>query len=159
MKAAVLYYSFDGSSALIAQALGKELGADLFPLELQDDKKRTGLAKYAWGGRQVFMKQSPALKPYSINPDQYELLIIGGPVWAGSPAPALRTFLGETKISGKKIALFLCHGGGPGKALDKLKSWLPGNTFIGAADFVTPVKQDPAKLSAKVKEWIDRVKS
>ncbi|MDR0876702.1 MAG: hypothetical protein LBN21_01510 [Treponema sp.] len=106
------------------------------------------------GGKQVFTHKNPKLKPYTVSIDDYDLIILGGPVWAGSPAPALQSFLGETKIRGKKLGLFVCHGGGKGKALDTLKALLPGNTIAGETDFVNPAKQDRGTVAKQVGEWV-----
>jgi flavodoxin len=153
MKTLVVYYSYEGNSALVAAELKKAAGADILELKTEDDKARTGLAKYFWGGQQVFTHAQPKLKPYTVSIEGYDLIIIGGPVWAGSPAPALQSFLAETKISGKKLGLFVCHGGGKGKALDKLKALLPGNTIAGEIDFVNPGKQDRGAVAKQIGEW------
>lgn len=154
MKALVIYYSYEGSCALIAKHIKEAIRADTLELKTEDEKKRTGLAKYVWGGRQVVSKAHPKLKPYVIDPGQYELIIIGSPVWAGSPAPALNTFLEETKISGKKLALFCCHAGGKGRFFDKLRAALPGNTIAGEIDFIKPAAQDGAAVEKKLDEWL-----
>jgi flavodoxin len=157
MKTAVIYYSFEGHSAAVAEEIAQELKADIFELELVDNKKRTGFAKYAWGGFQALTGKKPPLKPYTIDVEKYGLIIIGGPVWAGSPAPALRTFLSGTKISGKKIGLFCCYGGGLGKYFGKLKKLLPGNTFAAELTII-PGKQTKGELDDKVEAWVQGIK-
>jgi flavodoxin len=153
MKTAVIYYSFEGNSDLIAKQLGQELKADVFKLETVDRKQRKGFAKYAWGGSMVVMHKKPPLKPFDIDAASYDLIIFGFPVWAAAPAPPLNTFLSQVKITGKKIALFCCHAGGKGAALDKLKAQLPGNEFVGEIDFLNPAQQEEAVIADKVKEW------
>jgi flavodoxin len=154
MKTLVIYYSYDGNSALVAEELKKAADADILELKTEDEKVRTGFAKYFWGGKQVFTHAQPKLKPYTAVIEDYDRIIIGGPVWAGSPAPALRSFIAETKISGKKLGLFLCHAGGLGKALDKLEALLPGNTIAGKITFVNPAKLDRAAVAKQVGEWV-----
>lgn len=154
MKTAVIYFSYEGNCEMIAEQIHKTLNADILPLHLEDDKTRKGLAKYFWGGRQVLLHKNPALKPYSIAIEQYDFIIIGAPVWAGSPAPPLNTFLEQTKIRGKKIALFCCHAGGKGKALEKLGAMVPGNTIVGEIDFVNPIKQDTQRVLGKLERWL-----
>jgi flavodoxin len=155
MKTAVIYYSYDGNSILVAEALKGPLEADLFRIETQDEKHRNGLAKYIWGGRQVFSHAKPALKPLAFKPEDYDLIVIGGPVWSGSPAPALVSWLEAAALKDKKIALFLCHGGGKGKALDQLKALLPGNTIAGELDFVKLKKQaGNGELELRIADWV-----
>jgi flavodoxin len=154
MKTAVIYYSCTGNSTLVAEILKAELNADTFRIETLDDKKRKGFALMFWGGSQVFTGKKPPLKPLSVDISAYDLVILGTPVWAGSPSPALASFLDTNSITGKKIALFCCHGGGKGKALDKLKALLNGNTIIGEIDFIVPARMDRAVLKQKIGEWV-----
>jgi flavodoxin len=154
MKTAIVYYSYEGNCACIAERIKAALpDAELVRLSAEDDKARGAFAKYVWGGKQVFTHAKPKLRPYSLDVNLYDLLIIGTPVWAWSYSPALGTFLSETKIEGKKIALFCCHGGGPGRTLEKLKNALPGNTFVGRVDFREPLKRQEG-VQDKLNRWI-----
>jgi flavodoxin len=157
MKTAVVFYTFDGNCALVAEQINAQLSADFIRLKTEDEKKRRGFAKFFWGGGMVFLHKKPPLKPYTFDPSAYDLIIIGAPVWAGSPAPPIQTFLSQTVISGKKIALFVCHGGGKGKSLEKLKALLPGNEIAAEADFIEPARGDREELKRKVAEWVGRL--
>jgi flavodoxin len=154
MKTAVIYYSHDGNCALVADILKTEFNADVFRIETLDDKKRKGILLMFWGGGQVFRGIKPPLKPLSVDINAYDLIILGTPVWAGSPTPAIVSFLDKNSITGKKIALFCCHGGGMGKALDKLKAQLNGNTVIGEIDFKLPAKADNTGVKQKLSAWV-----
>ena len=153
MKTAVVYFSLDGNCAFVAEQIKTELNAELIQLYMQDDKKRRGFIKILWGGGMVFKHIKPPLKPYTFDPAAYDLIIIGAPVWAGSPAPPIQTFLSETDISGKKIALFVCHGGGKGKALNIFKALLSGNEIIAETDFVNARKNN-AEVKRQISDWV-----
>ncbi|MDR1419026.1 MAG: NAD(P)H-dependent oxidoreductase [Treponema sp.] len=157
MKTLVVYYSLDGNTALVAAELGRILGADLLELKFAGGEKRTGPAKYIWGGKMVFSHEKPALKPYTADLSAYDLVVLGGPVWAGSPSPALVSFLSETGMTGKKTAIFCCHGGGKGKALSKLRTLLAGNEIAGQADFRNPVRGGPETWESKAADWANRL--
>jgi flavodoxin len=153
MKTAVIYYSYNGNSAQVAEILKTELNADIFRIETLDDKKRKGFSLILWGGGQVVRGKKPPLKSLSVDINAYDLVILGTPVWAGSPAPAIASFLSTNSIAGKKIALFCCHAGGMDKALDKLKALLGGNTVIGEINFRNVAKMDRGDLKQKIAEW------
>jgi flavodoxin len=153
MKVLVVYYSYEGNSRFVAEQIKTALNADILHLETADDKKRTGLSKFMWGGKQVFSHALPELKPFQADFAPYDLVILGCPVWAGSPAPALRSFLAKTPVKDKRVALFLCHAGGKRDAFEKLKSDLPGNTFVGDIDFVNPLKGDIHAITERIGEW------
>jgi len=154
MKTALIYYSYEGNSAFIAETIKACIAVDVFEIKTAKTKKRKGFAKYFWGGAQVFFGRKPALLPLSVDVNAYDLIILGTPVWASSPAPALVSFLGKTAISGKKLALYCCHLGGKGDVFKKIKSLLPGNTFVGEIDFQNTASQEKAALKQKVGEWL-----
>ena len=153
MKTAVIYYSYDGNCALVAENIKNELKADTYEIKTVDTKRRRGLSLMAWGGGQVVFGKKPPILPLTVDTAAYDLVILGTPVWAGSPAPAILSFLDKTKISGKKIALYCCHGGGMGKVFQKLRTHLPGNAIISEAYFITPKKQDISAVKQKIAEW------
>lgn len=154
MKTAVVTYSLSGSCALIAQELKTRLDADLLRLHTEDEKHRGGFAKFFWGiGVMLGIKKAP-LKPYTFAPAAYDIIIIGAPVWAGSPARPIQAFLAENCIKGKKIALFVCHNGGKGKALEQMKALLPGNDICAEADFIRPIK-NMEQAARQAADWAE----
>jgi flavodoxin len=153
VKTAVIYFSYEGNCALVAESIKAALNADVFEIKIRDGKKRTGFAKYFWGCLEVMTNKKPELLPLSIDINAFDLIILGTPVWAGSPTPAMVSFLSKTGIAGKKIALFCCHAGGKGKVFNKLKAMLPGNTIAGEIDFDKAAKEESAGLKQKISEW------
>jgi len=152
MKTAVVFYSLSGNCAFIAQEIKAALDAEIIRLHTQVVPPRSGFAKFFWAiGVMLGIKKTP-LKPYSFNPAAYDLIIIGVPVWAGSPALPIRAFLAGAGITGKKLALFVCHNGGKGKALEKFKALLPGNDIISEADFIYPIKHIE-KVTQQAADW------
>jgi flavodoxin len=157
MKTLVVYFSLDGNCGLIADILKSALNADVLRLEPATDKRPRGLAKYIWGGRQVLFHLKPRLKPYKVSPDAYDLVILGGPVWAGSLVPALDSFLEQTGLSGKRVALFCCHAGGMRTALEKFRDKLALNTLVGEIDFVNPLAGNRGEIVERLGEWIKKI--
>jgi flavodoxin len=155
MKILMVYYSYEGNCAFVADKIkAARPETDVLRLATDDDRPRGAFAKYIWGGKQVLSGKKPALKPYHVDVNRYDIIIVGTPVWAGSYAPAVASFIAETKIEGKTLALFCCHAGGKGRALDKLKAALPGNTFTAAVDFRNPVKH-PDDVQQKLNAWLE----
>ena len=153
MKCLVLYYSFSGNTRLIAETVAKELNAD--PEELKPVKplNASGAGYVMWGLRQLVSQSKPPLLPLEHDPDAYDLIVTGTPVWSYTVTPPIRTFLDEHPFNGKKIALFCCHGGNYGKTLDDMRNALTGNEIIGTADFYDPLKHDTDENRRKVAAW------
>lgn len=153
----VVYYSFEGSTRLIAQTIATALDADILECRPIKDISSKGLMKYVWGGRQVVFKKRPQLEPLEKNPTEYETIIIGTPVWAFTYAPAIRTFLSEVTLHQKKIAVFCCHEGAKGNTLEHLEEALSKNTIIGETDFLNVMK-DKEENIIKAQQWATTLK-
>ena len=154
MKIAVVYYSLDGNCAFMAKHIAKTLNADIVQVQLTDEKKRRGMLKMFWGVMQTMSGILPAIKPVDFDAAVYDLIILGTPVWASSPAPAIRTFLSQTKISGKKIAIYMCHAGGLGKAMNKFRALLEGNSIVSEIDLNNPVTfKNIEKSKLEIESW------
>lgn len=56
-------------------------------------------------------KVCPPIKPLDKDPAYYDRILLGTPTWWYTMAPAVRTFLTETDLTGKELVLFATHGG------------------------------------------------
>lgn len=153
MKSIIVYYSLDGNVKLLSETISSEVGADLLPLKLKKEIKSDSFMKYFWGGKQVVMKEIPELEPVDFNPENYDLIILGTPVWAANYTPALRSFLEKFDLSGKKIALFCSHEGGSGLTITNLKNKLRTSQIISTTDFLAPLKKGKEAALEKARSW------
>jgi flavodoxin len=151
-KTLVVYYSYEGSTRIIAETIAAALDADLLECRPQKDISSKGFMKYFWGGRQVVFKKRPPLEPFEKNPTDYERILLGTPVWAFDFAPAIRSFLSQANLQKKNIGVFCCHEGAKGKTLETMKNMLSGNTIIGEADFLNVMKNKEENIE-KAKNW------
>ena len=153
MRTLVVYYSLQGNTRSMAEAMAAQLGADLLPLKPLREMPTKGFRKFLWGGRQVLMKEAPDLQPLAVNPADYKRLVIGTPVWAGSYAPTLRTYFLEQPVSDKSVALFCCHGGGKGRVFQRMRDMLAANEVVGEIDFVEPIRKGLEAAQQRAREW------
>ena len=122
MKILVVYYSYEGNTRLVADQIKTFFQADMQELKPQADMHSHSFMKYVWGGKMAVMREIPRLEPLQFDPAGYDVIFIGTPIWAWNVTPAINAFLASYKLVDKKIVLFYCHGGGPGKAVEKLKA-------------------------------------
>ena len=155
MKTAVVFYSLGGSCAYIAKKIKSRLDAELIPLHVKNEKKRGKAAAFFWAIG-VMLSKKPKLLPYTFDPSAYDLIVIGAPVWAGSPASPVKAFLSQAGIKGKKTAIFVCHAGGKGNSLDELKTLLADNEIIAEADFINPIN-DSEESKRQIEDWINKL--
>lgn len=157
MKTLVVFYSLEGHTKFIANIITEGLNCDLLELKPEKEIPKTGFKKFLWGGKSAIFKEKPTLLNEIPNLQQYDTILIGTPIWAGTYAPPINTFISESEIKGKRIAFFACHGGGGAKkCFDKLEVVFKENTILGTIEFVDG-KDDENQKRTKIKEWLKNV--
>ncbi len=153
MKILVAFYSFEGNTKFIAEAIAKELKADLLEIKPTKEIRTKGFFKYPIGGAQVVFGFKPKLLPFEKNPEDYDVLFLGTPAWSLSYTPTMRSFLSQVKLSGKKIGLFCCRMTQKGKTFKIMKKKLKGNEIIGEIDFSQPLIKAKEEDAKTVRKW------
>ncbi len=155
MRTLVVYYTRTGNARFMAETIASELGADIE--EVIDLKNRQGKLAFLPAGRDAMRGKETEIAQTKKAPADYDLLAIGQPVWAGSPTPAIRTYVNKNDLSGKKVALFFSDSNG--QAVEKTKALMPNSTFVG--ELVLPAKEFENKEEAKKKitEWCSTLKT
>lgn len=141
MKTAVIFYSLSGNTAYIAEILKDRLDADLIRIRPKKEYPDKGLKKFYLGGKDAVRSEEPELEPCGFDPDRYDLIILGTPVWAGTFAPPLRTFLNRERnsLQKKKIAAYCCCSGSGGeKALTRMERFLESDPFMERMVLIDP---------------------
>ena len=160
MKTALVYYSMSGNTEFTARAIADGLDADLIEIRPEKAYPDKGFRKFFWGGKSAVMAEKPKLMPYSFDPDQYKLIVIGFPVWAGNMAPPVRSFVTEQKeaLWGKQIAAFACQSGSGGeRALQKLLECLDCPGFVASMILIDPKDKPKEENKMKIAEFRDKL--
>lgn len=109
MKNLVVYYSRTGNTEKIAKEIEEKVGCDI--QSIIDKKNRKGFFGFIVAAFDALLSKETEIEPISCNPSEYEMVIIGTPIWAGKMTPAVRTFLKRYKESLDKTVLFTTSGG------------------------------------------------
>lgn len=121
MKVLVVYYSRTGNTRKVAQAIASRLKAELE--ELVDLKKRQGFLGYIGAGIDALTHREVPIGPVQKDPGQFDLVVVGTPIWAANPSAAVRTYLSQYGRRIKRIAFFLTMGGqGETKVFDDMQA-------------------------------------
>lgn len=108
-RALVVHYSLGGSTRRVAGAIAEALGADVE--ELHDVADRRGIAGYLRCGLEVLLQASVELHPPRRDPADYDLVVVGSPVWVSSPSTPVRTYLWLERERLPAVAFFVTLGG------------------------------------------------
>ena len=159
-KTLVLFYSYEGNTKKIAELIANNIGADIEEIKPVNEMRAKGFGKYMWGGAQVVMKKRPALKSLQVNLKEYDTIFLGSPVWASTFSPPVYSLLENGYLTGKKIAFFHCHEGGPGKAEEHARTAIEKeNTFLstyGCLNVATDFESLQEPVIAWAKETISQ---
>ncbi len=128
MKRLVTYYSRTGTTKRIGEEIATSLGADLD--EILDQKSRKGIIGWLRAGRDSQTYKMTEIKVQK-NPNDYDMIIIGTPIWANNLTPPVRTYLTQYSFKGKKVAFFTTQGGDePIDALAEMKERVAESEII-----------------------------
>jgi len=153
-KILIVYFSASGNTRFIAELMAKAVDADLAELIPKKKMNVSGIGYFGWGIRQLVGKEERELEPLPYNISEYDLIIVGTPVWSFTMTPPVRTFLKENNFDGKNIALFCCHGGNYAHTLDDMKAAVPGSSILGTIDFMNASELDKEDEKNRITKWM-----
>jgi len=116
MSPLVVYFSQTGNTKFVAEKIAEAVNADIEEV-VEVEKREGGFINIMLGGRDGMMGRKSKIKVTEKNPSNYDEVFIGAPVWGFNVAPAIRTYLSENKIEGKKLGLFCTSAGAGDKKL------------------------------------------
>src|SRR3990172_13104609 len=103
-KILVAYYSRTGTTRKVAELIAQKLGAELE--EIKDTVDRSGIKGYLLSGRDATLKRLTELYPIAKNPADYDLVLVGTPIWSWNVSAPIRTYVTQQKNNLKSIAYF-----------------------------------------------------
>jgi flavodoxin len=125
-KTLVLYYSQTGTTKAVAEELQRQLGADIAQIEAVDPYPADYDSTIERWRKELNDSILPEIKPLDVNLDDYSTIFLGFPVWGGTYALPVATFISQNKLAGKKVVTFATFGsGGIGSATANLTEALP----------------------------------
>ena len=148
-----------GNTAIVAEMIADETGADLFEILPEDDHypmtyaELTDVAKKEQNenARPAYAGEAPDLS-------QYDTVFIGTPVWWGDWPMIMYTFFEENAetLDDKNLVPFSTHEGSGLSGFDKkLSSAIPGSTVLkGLATRGNDCKNQQDSVRKSVNDWI-----
>ena len=108
MKTLVIYYSLSGNTQKVAEAIATAFKADINRLE--DRQSRTGLLGMLLTIYQVLFSRPGKIRFAGTDPFEYDLVILGAPVWIMNLAPPMRSYILKEKDRFNEVAFFCTEG-------------------------------------------------
>jgi len=125
MSVCIVFHSETGNTRTVAERLAPLVGGDL--IEVTDLAHYSKISRYIGGGRRAMKGESATIEPATIDVTACDTVVVGTPVWAGNPTPAINAAIEAlVGIEGKSTVVFCTSGGMPGKTLETVTAMLAG---------------------------------
>ena len=108
MKVLIAYYSFTSVTRNVAGKIAEITGAQIE--EITEVRRRVGAGGFLAGCFEVLFDRPARINPLKAEIGDYDLIVLGTPVWAGRPSAPVTAFLNTNAEKIKALALFITHG-------------------------------------------------
>lgn len=154
-KILTAYFSASGTTSGAAKSLADAVGADLYEIKPAVPYTKADLDwtnKSSRSSVEMNDKSSrPELADKSANVGDYDIILLGFPIWWYVAPTVINSFLESYDFSGKKIALFATSGGsGFGKTVIELKKSVAEDTVIVEGKML-----NGGYSADELKRWVD----
>ena len=102
-----IYYSRTGKTKQAMEEVALALDAEL--VEITDGQDRTGFKGFMLSGMEAMRRSTRPLQPFTTerNLEDYRLVVLGTPVWAGRCSSVIRAFLKRRGLEPKRVAYII----------------------------------------------------
>ncbi len=111
-KTLVIYYSWSGNTRAMAEAIAKELKADIYEIRPITPYPEAYNATVDLAREQLRQNARPAIQKDVPDLSQYSTILLGTPNWWSHVAMPVFTFMDQNDLSGKVVLPFVSHGSG-----------------------------------------------
>jgi len=109
MKTVIVYYSRSGRTKRLAEDVQSRLGCGIERIETRTDF--SGLMGYFRITRESKRERPFEIQPFRVDPDQYDLVVVGTPIWGRTVSIPVRDLLMRYKGHLKAVAFIATSGG------------------------------------------------
>lgn len=111
-KILVLYYSQTGTTQKVAEEICRQTGADIARIEALEPYGEDYQATIERWRKEKEEGVKVEIEPLTVNLEEYETIFLGFPIWGGTVASPMATFLSDYSLAGKKVVTFATFGSG-----------------------------------------------
>jgi len=157
----VLYASRTGNTERVAQRIQATLDCDMLEVEPQEpyDNDYNAMLERAQEELAAIRQGNfPPVKTSMENFDDYDIVFVGYPIWYGSMATPMQTFLHThaSKLAGKRIALFATSGSsGISASAGEARALCPDATVIDRTLLLT--SSGLSQMATRVSAWFEEI--
>ena len=127
LRVLVAYYSLTGKTEKTAAAIADASGGTLYKIQVAKQYPSDKKARRKVLEQEIENNELPELVSTGINPENYDIIFLGSPVWANHISQPVKSFLAKYNLSGKDVIPFVTHsGGGRGQSFNDVAALCSG---------------------------------
>ena len=111
-KVLVLYYSQTSNTKAVAECIAEHINADIEEIVSMNPYSGDFKATIDRCMKERELGVVPEIKPVKADIAKYDVIFLGYPIWFGTYAPPIASWLDKVDLSGKKIVPFCTFGSG-----------------------------------------------
>ncbi len=139
-KIIVCYFSATGATKRLARKIAGILHADTFEIEPVVKYTKDDLKWPSKNNRTYMEMKNKRFRPLILNklenPDDYDIIVMGFPIWYYTAPTIINSFIEENNLNGKKVYIFATSGAtSVGRSFKDLKKMYPNISFISGRRF------------------------
>lgn len=129
MKTLVVFYSRSGRTGAVARQMAERLGGDVEEIVTKTSYRGfVGLWRSVAG---AIRRTEFAIEPPAKSAKDYDVVVLGAPIWGGRAAAPMLTYLAQAKGTIRKAACFVTSGGAPRACALEEMAEVAGAPFVG----------------------------
>jgi len=148
----VAYFSLSGNTAKVAMDLSARTGADI--LQIRELRERRGFLGYVGAALDSLRERSSLLDELGKSAADYDLVLVGTPVWVGRITPAIRTYLTIIRGQVRRVGFFTTSGGTDVSRLVPEMQRLAGVDALASVGLTAPELRDTGLYRRKLDEFV-----
>jgi flavodoxin len=149
----VVYHSRTGITNMVARELASACNADLEPIKCEGNVEHKN---YLTAVFEAGLHLQADIQTASHPPEDYDLVMIGTPIWCWNVSSPVRTYLEQHRHQFKQLAFFCTYGGsGYQKVFEDMEDIAGQAPIDNLALTDAEIKTD--QYHEKIKNFVDKV--
>ncbi len=145
MRYLITYYSYSGNTDKVVGIISEMLKSKGSEAMVQRLRPKDEIHNFFAQCKAAFLRKRAVLAEEMIfNTSKYDFIMIGSPVWAFAPTPAINTYLDHVSgLDGKTALVFLTYGSGTGvrRCFKEIKSVLKRKGIVKIYEVNIPARR------------------
>lgn len=150
----IVYYSYSGVTRGISERLQEKTGGNLFELVPAEAYSQDMYEASDWAVKERESGNLPELVGELPDLEGYDIVLVGGPVWSGTLAPPLMSYLEQNDFAGKIVAPFWTYNNNEGGYEEDARSRIRNGDLRDGLGLSNVSSYEESELNQELDHWL-----